>query len=235
MMLARIDDDLLDSGPRTPAARERLCVVTRAVRPLAELIRFVAAPDGRATPDLKRRLPGRGAWVTARREVLEQAVRRGALQRAFRGRATVPADLPAATERLLERSVLDALAIARKAGQVAAGHAKVLAALASGAAIALIQAREAGDDGQRKIAAAARNRPGAADSLPALDSFESAELDLALARANVIHAALLSGHASAGVLARWRSLEEFRGRGEKIGASRREPLTPDQDRQDRND
>jgi uncharacterized protein len=207
-MLARMDQDLLDGGPRRSAVRERLCVATRTVRPLSELIRFVAAPDGGVVADLKRTLPGRGAWVTARRGVLAQAVRRGALQRALRG-ATAAADLPAVTERLLERSVLDALAIAHKAGQVAAGHAKVANALASGAVIALIHAREAGGDGVRKIAAAAKHEAGAAP-VTTIGTFASAELDLALARPNVIHAALLSGHASEAVLARWRILDRFR-------------------------
>lgn len=207
-MLARIDQDMLDSGPRRSASRERFCVATRTVRPLSELIRFVVAPDGRVVADLKRTLPGRGAWVTAKRGVLAQAVRRGALQRALGGQATVPADLPAATERLLERSVLDALAIAHKAGQVAAGYTKVADALSSGPVIALIHAREAAADGVRKIAAAAQR--GAAAPIAAIETFASAELDLALARPNVIHAALLSGHASAAVLARWRSLDRFR-------------------------
>jgi predicted RNA-binding protein YlxR (DUF448 family) len=208
-VLARIDQDILDSGPRRSASRERFCVATRTVRPLSELIRFVAAPDGRVVPDLKRTLPGRGAWVTAKRDVLAQAARRGALQRALGGRATVPADLPAVTERLLEKAVLDALAIAHKAGQVAAGYAKVTDALASGTVVALIHAREAAADGVRKIAAAAQRRAEAA-SIATIKAFASAELDLALARPNVIHAALLSGHASAAVLERWRSLDRFR-------------------------
>jgi hypothetical protein len=209
-MLARTDDGMLDLGPRSPAVRERLCVATRTVRPLAELIRFVAAPDGQVVADIKRNLPGRGAWVTARCDVLAQAVRRGALQRALRKPVVVPADLPAATERLLVRAVLDALAIARKAGQVAAGHAKVLAALATGTVVALIHAREAGEDGIRKIAAEARRQHTPERPAPVIGTFASAELDLALARSNVIHAALLSGHASEAVLARWRALDQFR-------------------------
>ncbi|HEX5845269.1 MAG TPA: DNA-binding protein, partial [Rhodoplanes sp.] len=110
---------------------------------------------------------------------------------------------------LLESSVLDALAIAHKAGQVAAGHAKVANALASGAVIALIHAREAGGDGVRKIAAAAKHEARAAP-VTTIGTFASAELDLALARPNVIHAALLSGHASEAVLARWHILDRFR-------------------------
>jgi uncharacterized protein len=218
-MLARIDEEnVLDAGPRKSAARARLCVATRTVRPLPELIRFVAAPDGRVVPDLKRNLPGRGAWITAKRGVLVEAVHRGALQRALRGQVAVPSDLPAVTERLLERSVLDALSIAHKAGLVASGFTKVTTALASGTVVALIHAREAAEDGLRKIAAA-NPQFGSGQSVAIIGTFTSVELDLALARSNVIHAALLSGQASEAVLARWRTLEHFRdgGTGERGG------------------
>lgn len=211
-MLARIEDDGLDAGPRGAAAeRERLCVATRTVRPTSALIRFVAGPDGRVIPDIKRKLPGRGAWVTAARGPVAAAVKQGALRRAFKGKATVDADLAEETERLLARAVTDALAIAHKAGTVVAGYTKVEAALTGGAPIGLIRARDASPDGARKMDAAAGRRPGAEGMrLPVIDSFESVELDLALGRANVIHAALLPGRASEAVLGRWRMLEQFR-------------------------
>lgn len=207
-MLARIDDAMTDNGPRTGAVRERFCVATRAVRPLDELIRFVAAPDGRVVPDIKRKLPGRGAWVTARRETVALAVRRGQLKRALGGEAEALADLPDRTEQLLRRAVLDALAMATKAGQVAVGFTKALNAVEAGAAVALVTACEAAADGVRKLAAAER-RVTQAQPLPAMTIFASAELDLALARSNVVHAALLSGYASEAVLARFRVLHRY--------------------------
>ena len=42
----------LDSGPHAQA-RERLCVATGVARPVADMIRFVVGPDGRAVPDVK--------------------------------------------------------------------------------------------------------------------------------------------------------------------------------------
>ena len=63
-MLAQSDAIELDHGPRSRGA-ERFCVVTRAVRPIERMIRFVIAPNGEAVPDIKRNLPGRGVWVTA--------------------------------------------------------------------------------------------------------------------------------------------------------------------------
>lgn len=235
-MLARIevgdtDETLLDGGPKgAAAARERLCVATRTVRPIDEMIRFVAGPDGRVVPDIKRKLPGRGAWVTAARGPLLTAIKQGAFKRAFKGKATAEASLADDTERLLERAVLDALAIAHKAGTVVAGYTKVETALTSGTAIGLVRARDASPDGVRKVDAMAARRPAAADRpLPIICSFESLELDLALARTNVIHAALLPGRASEAVLGRWRMLEMFRTGGPDPRGDRQMAVNPARD------
>ena len=40
---------------------ERTCIVTREVGPPDAMIRFVVGPDGVVVPDLRHRLPGRGA------------------------------------------------------------------------------------------------------------------------------------------------------------------------------
>jgi uncharacterized protein len=209
-MLARVDP--LDAGPRKrAAATERLCVATRSVKPTADMIRFVVGPDGRVVADLKRKLPGRGVWVTATRQALVEAIRRKAMARAFKREVRVEPDLADRVEALLERSALDALAIARKSGAVAAGFAKVEAALQRESVVALVHAADAGPDGVTKIAAAARRRPGSqAERIPVVERFSSAQLDLALGRSNVIHAALLADRASDSFLARWRSLERFR-------------------------
>jgi len=210
-MLARLDNAELDAGPRRAAGSERLCVVTRAVKPTDEMIRFVVAPDRTLVPDLKRKLPGRGAWVTASRECLAAAAKRGIFARAFGAEVTVAADLPALVQGLLERSLLDALAVARKAGEVVTGHAKVEAAAEQGAAVAFLQAADGGPEGARQIMSAIR-RGYAADAanIVVIRAFTSAQLDLALARTNVVHAALLAGRATETVMARWQALVRVR-------------------------
>jgi predicted RNA-binding protein YlxR (DUF448 family) len=211
-MQAQTHEEGLDAGPRHagPGA-QRFCAVTGAVKPVAEMIRFVLAPDGAAVPDLKRRLPGRGIWITATREALATAVARKAFSRSFKREVRLPPDFVGATERLLERSALDALAIARKAGKVAIGYAKVDAALADDKAVALLHAAEAAADGVRKLKPPRRGRPGdTAESVPVIGGFTSVQLDLALGRSNVIHAALLAGPESETFLARAQRLNRFR-------------------------
>jgi predicted RNA-binding protein YlxR (DUF448 family) len=206
-MIAERQDVELDSGPRARAA-ERLCVATRTVRPVSDLIRFVVGPEGDAVPDVKHRLPGRGVWVTATQEALDEAIRRKAFARGFKREVRLPSDLVARTERQLERAALDALAIAGKAGLVVAGFAKAEAALERGNATALLHAAEASPEGIRKLDSALRRGPGG--PLPVIGFLTSAQLDLALNRPNVIHAALLAGPVSETFLARCRRLERFR-------------------------
>jgi hypothetical protein len=172
----------------------------------------VLGPDGVVTPDLKRRLPGRGAWVTPTAAAIGEAVRKRLFSRAFKAEATVPPDLVAAIDAALVRDLLGALALANKAGAVTTGFFKVEAALAAGSAAALIHAREAAADGRRKLAGALRRGGGdTISALPTFDDLSGAELDVALGRVGVIHAALLAGAGGAGCLQRWRRLRRFRG------------------------
>jgi uncharacterized protein len=210
----------LDRGPRA-AERTRMCALTREVRPISELIRLVVGPDGAAVPDIKNKLPGRGLWLTATREALGEAVKRKVFAHAFRREVRVPADLAEQTERLLERAALDALAMAGKAGTVAAGFAKTQAALEHGEVIAVLHAAGGATDGIRKVQANARHRSGAP---PAEIGFlTTAQLDLALNRPNVVHAALLAGPASETFLARCRRLERFRTGGQHHQAGKAAP------------
>jgi predicted RNA-binding protein YlxR (DUF448 family) len=197
----------LDAGPQKGArGTERLCAVTRTVRPVDELIRFVVGPQG-VVADLKRKLPGRGLWIGADRHTLKDAVTRNVFARGFKRELRVSEALVEETERLLLRAALDALA-AGKASQVVAGFAKVEAAVAREAIVGLIHASDAGADGVAKLAGVLRQRADA-DRVKLIKGFTTAQLDLALGRSNVVHAALLAGPANDTFLARLARLERF--------------------------
>jgi len=197
----------LDAGPHGHEI-ERLCAVTRELRPVSDLIRFVVGPQGEAVPDLKRKLPGRGVWVTATRQALGDAIKRKVFARGFKRDVRTATDLVEQTDRLLERAALDALAIAGKAGLVVAGFAKTEAALQRGEAVALLHAADASPEGVRKLDGTLRRQTGA--PVVVIQILTSVQLDLALGRPNVVHAALLAGSASDTFLARLRRLERFR-------------------------
>ena len=208
-MLAETHHEELDAGPRKggPGA-ERLCVVTRTVKPVGDLIRFVVGPEG-IVPDLKRKLPGRGLWITADKPTLRDAITRNVFARGFKREIRATAELIDLTELLLQRAALDALSIAGKAGLVVTGFAKVEAAIARESIVGLVHAADAGTDGVAKLAGALRHRPDA-DQVTMIKTFTTAQLDLALGRSNVVHAALLAGPANDTFLARFTRLERFR-------------------------
>ncbi|OKO79625.1 DNA-binding protein [Bradyrhizobium sp. NAS80.1] len=212
-MLASIDPEL-DHGPRTErSATMRMCAVSREVRPIDELIRFVISPQNDVVPDLKRKLPGRGMWITASRKAVAEAVRRHQFNKAFKRELRIPQTLPADVEALLVRSVTEALGIAAKAGQVVAGFGKVESALRGGTVEVLIHASDGAPDGIRKLDVLAHQNDGnrgAKPQIPVVTALKSIELDLALTRSNVIHAALLAGPASKSFLSRSQMLVRYR-------------------------
>jgi predicted RNA-binding protein YlxR (DUF448 family) len=171
-------------------SRERRDIVSGEVMDEAKLIRFVAGPEGRVTPDLARKLPGRGVWVAATREAVATAAKKGLFARAAKAKLTAAPDLADQVEALLHGRLLSALGLARKAGDLTFGFERVLAVVGQGKAAWLIEASDGAEDGRRKVLAAARRAP----SQPRLlATFSSSELSLALGAPNVIHTAFLAG------------------------------------------
>ncbi len=165
---------------------ERRCVVTGAVRPKAELLRFVVDPDAAVVFDPGHLLPGRGIWLSARRDVVNTAVAKRLFARAARRPVTVPTDLADRVEGLLVRRTLDIIGLARRAGQAVAGFEKVCAELRGGRAAVLVAARDAARDGRDKVRALA-------GSLPVIALFDGAELGAVFGRDAAVHVCLSPG------------------------------------------
>ncbi len=175
------------------ANRERRDIVSGEVRDETGLIRFVAGPDGVATPDLARKLPGRGLWVAADRASVEQAAKKGLFARAAKAKVSAPSDLADQVETLLRRRLLSGLGLARRAGELTSGFEKVAAAIEGGRAAWLIEASDGAEDGRRKLWGKTRKR---SPPTPIFGLFSAAELGLALGGENVIHTAFLAGRAA---------------------------------------
>lgn len=182
---------------------ERRCVATGESGSPEGMIRFALDPDGIVTPDLAERLPGRGIWVTARRDMVEKAAKKNLFARSAKRQATVPDGLADQIEAALARRAVEALGLARKAGLATAGFEKVRARLKQGPVAALIEARDGSEQGR------ARLRPMAGEA-PVLAALTASELGLAFGRDSVIHAALDAGGAAERVVREVRRLDGFR-------------------------
>jgi len=136
---------------------ERKCVVTGDFLSRDELIRFVCDPEGKIVPDLAERLPGRGVWVRADRDVIKRAVGRNVLAQAFRDQAAKPCldDSEVFVTLVANQQkarALQAIGLARRAGALIIGFDKVRESLRrniSGAC--LLIACDAGEDGAQKL------------------------------------------------------------------------------------
>lgn len=170
--------------------RERRCVATGEVKDEASLIRIALGPDNAVVPDLSARLPGRGAWVSAERSLIERAVKKGAFNRAFSGAVTVPEDFAGLIERLLAERALNLLGLARRSGDLAAGLDAVRLALKAARLAWRIEASDGAADGRSKLDRLAKAAWG---DVPVAGCFTAEEIGLALGRGPVVHAAMSEG------------------------------------------
>jgi len=166
---------------------ERTCIVTRIAKSDAELLRFVLSPDGDVVPDLKRKLPGRGVWVSKDKTVLAEAIKRHLFAKGFGKAAKAEPDLVDLVSRLLRSEMLSAISLSRKAGLATSGFMKVEEAVTKGKVAILLHAAGSSSDGAEKL----DRKCGANVAIVGL--FAQSELDLAFGRENVVHAALSFG------------------------------------------
>lgn len=202
---ARSGDGRGEADDRKATARR--CVVTRAVRPKAELLRFVIGPDGTVVPDLAGTLPGRGVWVSARREALDKACKANMFARSAKTSARVPEDLSERVHAMLARRCVELLGLARRAGQAVGGYEKVRDWIAGNRAGLLIEAADGAADGRGKVTGAGRG-------LPVMACLTAAELGAAFGRERAVHVAVATGGFAGRLQDEMRRLAGFRPGGE---------------------
>lgn len=178
---AAVADDDDESGPL------RRCIATGESLDPAVMIRFVVGPESRLVPDVAGKLPGRGIWVSAKREALNHAVTKRLFARAARAPVVIDSDLPALVERLTERQCLDMIGLARRAGLAVAGFDKVEALLRKGPVGVMVEASDGAADGREKLLRLAHGAP-------VVSLFPAAALAAAMGREGiVVHAAIARG------------------------------------------
>ncbi len=155
------------------------------------MIRFVLGPERVLVPDLAAKLPGRGIWLSARRDVIERARAQGTLTKGFaraaRGPVAVPPDLTSVLQAALVRRISELLGLARRAGQAVAGWEKARDWLRSGRAVLVVQA----SDGS--VEERSRFLSGAAPHTQVLAPLPASMLGRVFGRERVVHVAVAPG------------------------------------------
>lgn len=182
-MIEQVDEDVMVEQEDARRKRLRRCIATRAPRPAETLLRFVVGPESILVPDLTGRLPGRGMWVDANRQVLARALARNQFAKAARAPVTAPADLVDQVQGMLLRRCLDLVGLARRAGELVVGFDQVEDWLRRGRCGLVLTASDGSPDGRRRIEALA-------GGVPVVDPFDRVELGSAVGRAEAVHAGL---------------------------------------------
>jgi uncharacterized protein len=170
-------------GHRSP---QRRCIVTGEIRDRGALLRFVVGPDGAIVPDIEARLPGRGLWLTPRRDIVDRAVAKRVFARAARRPVAAAPELADRIEGLLARRCCDGLGLARRAGAAVAGFDRVSEELRRGRGALLLVALDGAPAGRRKLAWLGRDVPSAS-------VLTAAELGAAFGRERIVHAVVAGG------------------------------------------
>lgn len=166
-------------------APTRRCLVTGEERPKAELVRFVIGPDGMVVPDIDGRLPGRGLWTLAKRDIVAAAVAKRLFSRAAKGPAAADPELLSRVEALLVQRCMATLGLARRAGQAVGGFEKVRSVIERGACGALVIASDAGAEGRRRLSRG--------DGTPTVEVLTAVEIGGVFGREDQTYAAVERG------------------------------------------
>ena len=192
---------------RRAGDRVRQCAVTRERLELDALIRFVRGPDGTVVPDLLGKLPGRGAWVTARREVLSDGLEKNVFSRAFKAPSMPMDGLLEEVERQLLKRCKGLLGMAKKGGLAVLGFDQVRAYIRKDEPGWLLEASDGAEDGRNKVHFLAK---AIYEDVKVAGALSSAELGVAFGREHVIHALLEQGSLSDAFSIAYQRLIGFR-------------------------
>ena len=168
----------------------RKCIVSGELLEKDKLLRFIATPDGDIVPDFKRKLGGKGIYVTNAKSLLDKAIKQNLFTKALKHKVRVSDNMSDIVENILHNQALHALSLARKAGCLIWGLDKVLDAIKRQKVELLFETGAKDSDGHSKVVSHAGD-------LEICELFNINELDDELKRENTAHLALLKGAATA--------------------------------------
>ena len=178
----------------------RTCLITGEEKPQELLLRFTLTPDCQVIPDFKKRLSGKGFYISNSKQLLTDAINKNVFRKLGKSTSIIP-NLVEIVENILKNKALDSINLANKAGDLVCGLDKIKEKLSKNQVAFLLQAENAGADGKKKISSAAKDTE-------ILTLFNSEELDKALNKTNTVHIAILKGSMSQNVynqLQKWQT------------------------------
>ncbi|MBE6458673.1 MAG: RNA-binding protein [Alphaproteobacteria bacterium] len=180
----------------------RKCIVTGNILEKDKLLRFCVGPDNEIIPDFKKKLSGKGVYVSNSKLLLAKAVETNVFAKALKKRVRPAVALTEMVENILRHNALGAVSLSRKAGNFVCGLDKVLEAIKKGKVAFVMEATDAGNDGHQRVMLVSKD-------MDVFQVFETEELEKALNRENTVHAAFLKSEMANMVKRELKKLSDF--------------------------
>ncbi len=130
---------------------EKVCLVSKQIFPLTEMLHFVLDPENRVVFDVAHKLPGRGMWLYPDHANFQLAVRKQLFSKSAKMNVRIPANLEEQVLNGLKRRVLELLGFARKSGYLIFGFEGVRKAIPDGQIAVVLEAEDAARNGHEKL------------------------------------------------------------------------------------
>lgn len=189
----------------------RTCIIVKQPYEKHELIRFVPSPGGEIVPDIKQNLPRRGAYILAKKAILEKAIKNSALIKHFKSKLKedfyIDNNMPDLVENLLIKQAIGSIALGRKAGIIISGALACDKAIRSGNTNLILHTKGASANGITKLNQAIHSSK---NSIQELSVFSKNELEKAFGSINVQHIAILASPLAKNILTNLEKLHIYR-------------------------
>ncbi len=166
------------------------CIVSGAELPKQNMLRLVLSPDGVLLCDVKGKLPVEGVYIQPDSKILHVGFEQKLIAKHLS--ATLPDDFDISnfirnTRSQLYKRLAEWLSMANKSGSLTSGFVKVESALRNEEVKLLIQAKDASNDGRKKLRNIAVRDEVAIDESLSLDFLSDT-----LGKSNAVHIGILT-------------------------------------------
>ena len=180
----------------------KVCIVTKNTFPRTEMLRFVVSPNREIVFDVDEKLPGKGIWISADKDILQKAVQKKIFNKAAGMSVVIPENLTDIVLGKLQEKCLSLLAFARKAGMLVFGFEGVKKALTNMVVSVAFEADDAAQNGKDKL-----YRP--TDTFPVFSCLTREDLGQITGMEQQVHVAVLDSKLAENLIVAGKKLELY--------------------------
>lgn len=179
-----------NQAPKSASGEHATCIVSGSELPKQNMLRLVLSPDGVLVCDVKGKLPVDGVYIQSDSKILQIGLEQKLIAKHLSANLPDDFDIPHFMQNIkkqLYKRIAEWLCMANKSGALTTGFMKVESALRNEEVRLLVQAKDASNDGRKKLRNIAVRDEVAIDESLSLDFLSDA-----LGKSNAVHIGILT-------------------------------------------